>query len=243
MKKYEVADIVRDHVGRDRISDPVLDWCLNRGLREIEKRDNFYWMGASKVWDILDGQQEYSLADDLLINDFKEAELMMSSDRTQDSPTWKEISGPEPIHNCKINFAEDDTGTPGFWSLQEDNDNPTIILWPIPDQDYRAQLVYWSWTTLPQAANSESHEVLRRWPESLIYLATEQAVMVSTKDPEQAMYWRSLFVNIDPVVNTEYKRIKMYHDSRTERQRFRASPSNGSTTLTNVLRNRQRQWY
>lgn len=244
MKKFEVADIVREHVGRDKLSEPMLEWCLGRGLREIEKRDNFYWMEAEKVFDILDGQQEYSFTEDLLINDFKEAELMLVSDRTADDPCWEEISGPEPFHSTKINFTEGSEGKPAFWTLQESVDEPTIVLWPpLPDQDYRAQLIYWRWTSLPESSRSDSHEVLRRWPEALIYLACEQGVMVTTKDPDQAMYWRSLFINIDPKVNTEYKRIKDYQQSRHSRQRFRTSPSNGNTTMTQRLNDRQRMWY
>lgn len=244
MKLYECLDIIREQIGRDRISDPLLKWCLDRGLREIEKRDNFYWMEAKQTFDILEDQQEYSIAEDLLINDFKESEIMFGSDRTAEDPQWFEISGPDTKADTKPNFAEGDRGIPGFFTLQEDDDNPSILLWPPkPQQDYRGEWHYFRWTALPTAANSESHEVLRRWPESLIYLACEQAVMVTTKDPEQAMYWRSLFINIDPKVNTEYKRIKDYQQSRKSRKRFNSSASNNNTTLTNRLRGQQGAWF
>lgn len=231
-------------MGRDRISEPVLKWCLDRGLREIEKRDNFYWMEASQTFDILDSQQEYSLTDDLLITDFKEAEIMLVSDRTETDPIWTEVVGPEPIANTKSNFSETADGKPNFWTLNEDNDDPTIMFWPpVPDQDYRGQLIYYKWTNLPDSSTSEAHEVLKRWPEALIYLAMEQAIMVSTKDMEAASYWRSMFVNINPVVNTEYKRIKLYQESRHSAQRFRNSATNGTTTLSAKLNSAQKQWF
>ena len=67
--------------------------------------------------------------------------------------------------------------------------------------------------------------------------------MVSTKDPEQAMYWRSLFINIGPKVNTEYKRIKDYQQSRHSRKRFNPSSANNNTTLTSRLRTQQKAWF
>jgi len=246
MKKHEVADIVRENVGRDKVSDPVLDWCLGRGLREIEKRDNFYWMEVHNggVFDILEDQQDYSIRDYCHIDDFKQAVVLLGSDRTATDPEWFEIVGPEMVQDTKVNFTETDSGKPSFWTLIEDDDNPTIRVWPpAPDQDYRAQLVYYRWTELPASGTSEAHEVLRRWPEALIYLATEQAVLVATKDMEQASVWHSMFVNPNPVINTEYKRIKLYQEQRKSKSRFNNKPSNGTGTLSTRQRTNQQGWF
>jgi hypothetical protein len=243
MRLFEVRDVVKENCGRDKLSEPQLEWCLARGLREIEKRDNFYWMEAKQTFDIMEDVQTYSITDDLLIPDFKEAVILFGSDRTADDPGWFEISGPDMLQDTKVNFTEGDTGQPGFWTLQEDNDNPSIVLWQVPDQDYRGELHYYRWTELPASSTSSAHEVLKHWPEALIYLACEHAVMVSTKDPEQAMYWRSLFVNMDPKVNTEYKRIKDYQRERKTRKRFNSSPSNGLTTLTNRSNSQAKVWF
>jgi hypothetical protein len=234
MKLYEVRDIVRENVGRDALSEPVLDWCIRRGLREIEKRDNFYWMEANKVFNILEDQtnpQEYVLAN-YGMDDFKSSEVLLVSDRTEDDPSWTEVIGPEMIQDVKPNFSEADDGTPAFFSLREDGDIPTMLIWPpVPDQDYRAHWYYYRWTELPIDARSDSHEVLRRWPEALIYLATEQGMLVKTKDPEAGMFWKALFVNANPLVNTELKRIQLYQKERKSRARHDGRPSSGVTTL------------
>ena len=231
MKLYEVRDVVREHVGRDKISEPVLDWSVRRGLREMEKHDNYYWMEANKVFDLLEDQQEYVLLD-FDMDDFKSSEWLATSDRSATDPQWLEVIGPEMIADTKPNFSETDSGQPAFFTLREDADSPSILVWPpLPDQDYRAQWFYYRWTELPTDARSESHEVLRRWPEALIYLATEQAMLVSTKDPEAGMFWKALFINANPLINTEYKRIKMYQKERKSRRRHDGRPSSGNTIL------------
>ena len=243
MKLFEVKDVIREHVGRDKISEPQLDWCVQRGLREIEKHENFYWMEASQIFDIYEDQQEYKLKD-IEMEGFKESEILLVSDRTADDPKWDEIVGPESIEDTKPNFTESDAGQPAFFTMREEGDNPSILLWPpLPAQDYRAQWYYYKWTSLPTSGTSDAHEVLRRWPEALIYLATEQAMLTAIKDPEAAMYWKALFLNANPQINTEYKRIKLYQDKRHSRKHFRNSPASGQTTLTDRIQTKQRNWF
>jgi hypothetical protein len=205
-------------------------------------------MEANKTFQVIEDKQEYVLAD-LGITDFKSSEILLVSDRTEANPTWSEVIGPENIHDTKLNFAENDTERPAFFTLREDGDStpasstnaatnsiangPSILFWPpLPDQDYRAQWFYYRWTELPTDARSDAHEVLRRWPEALIYLATEQAMLISTKDPEAGMFWKALFINPNPLLNTEYKRIKLYQDRRKRRIRHDGRPSSGVTTLS-----------
>lgn len=245
MKLYEVKDVVREHVGRDRVNEVILDFCLQRGLRELEKRENWYWMEASQVFDIHEDQQEYSIANDLQIDDYKDADLLLVSDRSQTNPAWCEVVGPEMISSTKSNFAETDSATPAFWSLREENDDPTIILWPPnPDQDYRGDFHYFHWTALPADSKSSNHEVLRRWPEALIYLATEQAILVATKDVEQATFWRLQFDNpADQHMGSELKKMKLYQQERRTRKRFNSSSSNAGTTLGSQARISQGGWF
>jgi len=247
MKLYEVRDVVREHVGRDKLSDPMLDWCVRRGLREIEKHGNFYWMETNKIFEIIDGQQEYVLSD-FGMQDFKASEVLLATDRTETDPKPFEIVGPEMIQDTKPNFTETEEGQPAFFTIREDgdttHDQPSILLYPpLPDQNYRAQWFYFRWTELPIDARSDSHEVLRRWPEALIYLATEQAMIVSTKDLEAGVFWKSLFINPNPIVNSEYKRIKQYHEQRHQRQRIDGRPSSGTTTLPARSAAGQKGWF
>lgn len=245
MKLYEVRDVVREHVGRDKVTDPVLDWCLGRALRQIEQRDDFYWMQASKLFEVVEGQQAYSIRDDIFADDYKSANLVLVSDRTADDPSWHEVSGPESIATTKANFSEADEGCPAFWTLREEGDDPTILFWPpVPDQPYRGELHYYAWTALPTSATSDEHEVLRRWPEALIYLATAQGVLVATKDMEASMFWEMQFINpANQTVSTEYKKIKLYQEQRHTAKRFRNPTSSGATTLASKRAQRQKEWF
>lgn len=244
MKLYQVLDQVRENVGRDKLSEPALRYAIERGLRRIEQQDNFYWMAASKLFPIYDGQQDYSIKDDLDIEDYKDANYLLASDRTATDPDWFEVVGPEPIASSKLNFAEGDEGAPAFWSLKEEGD-PTILLWPPnPEQDFRGELHYFKWTTLPEATTSENHEVLRRWPDALIFTATAEGILLATKDIEQAQFWELRFYNpANPQVSTEYKKIKLYEAQRKQAKRFRNEASSGSTTMTNKLRQAQKIWF
>jgi len=249
MKLFEVKDVVRDQVGRDKLSETMFDWCLQRGLREIEKRGNFYWMEASKLFE-LDNDREtqiYSIGDDLNISDYKDAQEpgILVSDRTATAPEWNEVVGPEQEVQVKGNFTETDSGQPAFWSLREENDDPSIVLWPPAlDRDYRAQLFYYKWTTLPTDVNSTAHEVLRRWPEALIYMATEQGVLLTTKDAEQSQFWQLQFINpANPSMVTEYQKIKLYQEQRKQRKGTSTSPTSGASTLDNKLAIHQQRWF
>jgi hypothetical protein len=241
----EVKDIVREQVGRDKIAEPMLDWCLQRGLRAIEQRDNFYWMEASQLFEIAEATQAYSVRYAIAVEDMKDIEHLLISDRTAESPEWVELSGPVAISEAKPNYTEDAEGCPAFWSLREEGDDPVIMLWPpSPDQDYRGNLHYYKWTALPTSAVSNEHEVLRRWPEALIYLATAQGILLATKDQEQAMFWELQFHNpANPTVNTEYKRIKLFQENRKASKKFRNLPSSGQSTLSNRLRQAQKAWF
>lgn len=237
MKLSEAKDVVREHVGRDKLSDPQLDWCMQRGLREIEKAENFYWMETHQQFHIIEDQQEYTL-EDIGVVDYKESEIMLVSDRTADDPDWSEVIGPEMLEDTKPNFSEASTGKPAFFTMREEGDDPSILFWPpLPEQDFLAQWYYYKWTSLPTAATSDSHEVLRRWPEALIYLATEQGILTSTKDVESAGFWRSQFTQ------AEWPRMKLYQQKRHSRQRFRTSSSQGATALTDRLRQQQKAWF
>jgi hypothetical protein len=247
MKLSEVKDMVREHVGRDKISDPALDYAVQRGLRRLEQRDNWYWMEANRIFEIDEDQanpQEYVLLDYNIV-DFKEVDQLFVSDRTQTDPTWETVQGPVEVKDTKQNFTEGDEGKPAFFSLMDDEENnPRILIWPpVPDQDYRAHLFYYKWTTLPSAATSSAHEVLRRWPDALIALATEQAILISTKDMEAASYWAAQFEHPNQLIQSEYKRIKLYQAARKQPSRPNTSSSSGSSTLTERLRAAERRFF
>lgn len=245
MKLFQVLDMVREHVGRDKLGDDALRYCVERGLRAIETHANFYWMERSKYFEVNEGQQVYSIASDLYIDDYKDTEMILVSDRTADDPEWHEVVGPETIATTKGNFAEGDEGQPAFWSLNEEDEDPSFYLWPpLPDQPYRGFWAGWCWTTLPESTTSEAHEVLRRWPDALIYMATAEGVAITTKDLEAKSFWERQFINpVDQTVLTEYKKIKLYQEQRRSPKRHRGVSTNANTTLSNKLAQKEKLWF
>lgn len=240
MKVSEVRDIVRENVGRDRLSEPVLDWCLQRGLRELEKTDNFYWMEApKKTFSLVVNQQDYSIytatASGLNIPNYKDSRILFVSDQTLTHPEWDEVAGPETIEEVKLEFADDDNGQPVVWTQSDVGGgqgitlDSTMSVWPPkPDKTYTMELHYYQWTSLPTDVATDTHEVLKRWPEALIYLATEQAMILATKDLATGAFWRSLFDNPNPRMNSELRKIKHYNLLRQHATRMTLTPRSGS---------------
>ena len=249
MKLSQVMDVIREQVGRDKISDPQLDWCVQRGLRELEKRDNFYWMEKTRELMVFADRQQYYLYRDeqygFNMPNFKETDVLWIGDMTEDEPRWSEVIGPQPIKDVRQNFATTDSDTPGIWTMDENDGDPIISFWPpLPDQDYSLKWEHFQWTTLPTDVNSEAHEVLRRWPEALIYLGTEQAVLTATKDPQLAAYWRRLFVDdTNPSQPSEYKRIMLYQQTRHNQRRHDRPTNNGNAELSARRRTNERTWF
>ena len=255
MKHYEVRDVVREQVGRDRLSDPMLDWCVARGLRELEKCDNWYWMEAVKSFSLVIDQGDYSIytstSSGLNIPNYKDSRILFVSDQTQTNPTWDEVWGPETIEEVKLAFADTDEGMPVVWTQKETGGgsgitvDSTMQVWPPnPDKTYSMELHYYQWTSLPTDITAETHEVLLRWPEALIYLATEQAMIVATKDLNAGMFWRSLFRNPDPRKKTgEYDKIVRYNAQRQHATRMEIHPrSSGNAQRGGVWRRNREVW-
>ena len=234
MELYKVRDVVREHIGgADAISEASLTWALERGLREIEKTGNFYWMEAKKDWACVVNQKAYSVytstAGGLNIPNYKDTRTLFVSDQTLPNPDWDEVFGPENIEEVQLEFADTDTGMPVVWTVEEGNTDVSIDVWPPkPDKIYSMKLFYYQWTTLPTDLTAATHEVLARWPEALIYLAVEQGLIMKTKDLMAGTFWHNLFDNPkDPKFNTELTKIKRFHQDRQRGTRTELRPKTG----------------
>jgi len=242
LKLYEVRDIVREQVGRDRLSDPIINWSVERGLRELEKSENWYWEEAVKPFSLIIDQGDYSIytatSGGLNIPAYKDSRILFVSDQTQQNPSWDEVWGPETIEEVKLAFADTDEGMPCVWTQKETGGGPAITvdstmqIWPPnPDKTYSMELHYFQWTTLPTDITTDTHEVLLRWPEALIYLATEQAMIVATKDLNAGAFWRSLYRNPDPrKKDGEYYKLLRYNATRQHATREAIRPRNSGNS-------------
>lgn len=255
MKLYEVRDIVREQVGRDRLSDPVINWCVERGLRELEKSENWYWEEATKAFSLIIGQQDYSIytsaSGGLNIPNYKDSRILFVSDQTQQNPSWEEVWGPETIEEVKLAFADTDEGMPCVWTQKETGGgvaiavDSTMQIWPPnPDKTYSMELHYFQWTSLPTDVTTDTHEVLLRWPEALIYLATEQAMIVATKDLAAGAFWHSLYRNPDPrKKDGEYYKLLRYNAGRQHATRMELRPrKSGNSERRGKWRRNRELW-
>ncbi len=250
MKLAQVKDIVRENVGRDKASAHLLDWSLDVGLREIEKTGNYYWMRAVKTWSAIVNQQAYSIttatSGGLNIPNYKDTRILLVSDQTLSNPDWDEVFGPIDMEDIGLQFADTDTGMPVAWSLDESTTtatledpataatSPSILLYPPePDKTYSLRLHYFQWTSLPTSTPSAAHEVLLRWPEALIYLATEALLTSITKDPQFAAVWRQKVMNKQ---DGELQKIIRYNRTRQQDSRVEFRPFRGG------LMHRRMKW-
>lgn len=220
MQRYKVRDVIREQVGGgDSLSEGTLAWCEEKALREIEKAGNWYWMNSVRVFDTVVNQQDYVLyPTGLLIPNYKAPRILMTRDPTITDPQWLEVFGPQDVGDLKLAGKDSDTDIPGAWSITEENSSATLSVWPpLPDKTYNMRLYYYQWTSLPADLTSESHEVLKRWPEALIYLATAEGVLLKTKDIQAAAFWRSRFDDpANPRLDNEMRKIQQYHALRSQ---------------------------
>jgi hypothetical protein len=254
MNIAQIRDIVRENVGRDKISEHVLSWSLDQGLREIEKCGNFYWMRAVKTWSCVVNQQSYSVttstSNGLNIPNFKSPRILLTSDQTLSNPDWDEVFGPIDMEDVGLQFADTDDGQPVAWGFEESTitatqedpntaaTSPHLLLYPPnPDKTYSMRLHYFQWTSLPASTISSAHEVVLRWPEALIYMATEQALISITKDPQYATVWHQKFSNPgNPKDPGELEKIVRYNRLRTSDSRSEFRPFRGG------LMHRRMRW-
>lgn len=240
MELYKIRDIVREQVGgADALSDGAITWCMEKALREIEKMGNWYWMEATKSWTTVINQQTYSIytstSSGLNIPNFKATRMLWAQDSTDSQPVWEEVFGPKQIEEVKGSFNTTDTGFPLVYSVAEGNNDATLTLWPPkPDDTYSMFMAYYQWTSLPTdptidlTAGSAGHEVLKRWPEALIYLATGEGTILRTKDLQAGQFWLNRFRDPNnPNADCEYNKILRYHTSRSNASRTEIYPMTG----------------
>lgn len=234
MELYKVRDVVREHIGgADAVSEASLTWAIERALREIEASGNWYWMEEVKSFSMVVDQQDYSVytatSGGLNIPNYKSPRILFISDQTLDNPDWDEVYGPENIEEVKLEFADTDDGMPVVWTLKETNTDATLQVWPPnPDKTYSLELHHYQWTSLPTDVTAETHEVLKRWPEALIYLAVEQGLILKTKDLQAGAFWRKLFRDpSNPRSDCVFNRIQRFHNDRSHATRMELRPKTG----------------
>jgi hypothetical protein len=238
MELYKVRDIVREQVGgADALSEAALTWAVERGLREIEKTGNFYWMEANKEFSLVVNQGSYSIYtsenNGLNLPNWKDSRILLVQEnpppQPPQNPCWYEVEGPKIAEEFVPGYTTNVDGMPRYFYKDEANTDVILQLLPTePDKAYNMKWYYWNWTTLPADVASDDHEVLMRWPEALIYLATEQGLIIKTKDIQAGSYWRSLYKNPNPRIDSEFAKIQRYNHERSHATKIVLAPRQGS---------------
>ena len=205
MTVSEIQDVIRDLVGRENIADNMMTYALQGGLREIEKRSNFWWMRGNLEFDATDNNQFYLLrtaaSGGLNLPNYKDLMMLLSKDPS--NTLWHRVEVTE-FDIAEQVYATDSTGEPQMAVI--DNDRITLFP-PDPNQTWDMKLYYWQYTSLPTDDTSDDHETLRFWPEALIYAATTQLNLYITKDQAIAAPYQALF-------EAEYKKLDRYNKDR-----------------------------
>jgi hypothetical protein len=218
LKISEIKDVVKDLVGDRDIPEHMLDYALGSGLREIEKRYNGWWMRSQKAWNAVDGQQQYLIrsaaSGGLNLPDYKDVRTLLTKDTTATLYQRVEIT---EFDIAQAIYATDSTGEPEMAVV----DNVSLYLFPPdPDQTWNMLMYYWQFTNLPAADDSEDHEILRRWPEALIYAASMHLMRYLTKDDAQAAGYQLL-------MEAELKRLDRYIKDREIDEHMDIVPQTG----------------
>lgn len=179
----EVKDIVRQNLGVDDLPNDVLDFILDSGRRDIEKRGNWYYMVSSADFNLTSTDQTYTLtASPISATNFKDIRILLEKEST--ATMWNEVYMQNEQYVDQVYGTEDD-GEP----LDAVLVNTVLTIYPIPDAAYNMRMYFWQWTSNPDN-NLTSDELTNRWPELLIYSATAFGSRYLGKDDQK---WQALF--------------------------------------------------
>jgi hypothetical protein len=213
----EAKDMIRKLVGNDELGVPLMKFGLDSGRRDIEKVENFYWMRNVKDWSLVVDQQDYSIVDSasggLNLPLYKDLRILLWKKTTE--TVWTEV----PIvgfQEAELTYATDDEDFPEMAVI----DNETISIFPPkPQGTYDMRLYYWNWTA-NQTSNLLDDEILKRWPEALIYASVARLTYLATRSVESAAPWTAL-------MNQEIEKMRKFNKDRLRDEKFMFKPRKG----------------
>lgn len=184
----KVKDLVRSGIGFDDLDPSMLGFFLEMGLRQIEKQGNFYWMEDSVDFNMTADDNSYVIsASPISITGFKDVRALLVK-RTSDTHYY-ETEYLEKEQADQLYGSTDDDLPHAYYIDNDDN----LILYPIPDAAHNARLIHFTWTTLPANNLSEAHEILKRFPEALIYASVAFGVDWLIKNETLSNQWNQRF--------------------------------------------------
>ena len=208
MKLGEAKDLVRYFIGKQDLPDHVMTFFMDGGRREVEKRHNLYWMRNKLDFSLVVDQVSYSITSSgsggLNLPNFKDVRIMLTKLSTFTSYSYPPVEFFD-FEKTDTLYATDDTGETEMAVI----DNETLFVFPPkPDKTYDVRFYYWEWIGNP-SGNTLDDELLKRFPEVLLYAATYFGVLSLTKDNTLAAPWLNM-------MNEEMVKLKRYSDDRAK---------------------------
>jgi hypothetical protein len=223
-----IKDVVRTGIGREDLHPDLLSFFLDSGLRMIEKKGNFYWMRDEVDFSLTIDDQDYTIsASPVSISAYKDTHVMLA--KAPSDVVYYEVPWAEKEQLDQV-YSSDDSGWPEAYYVDQDD---VLYFYPKPDVAYNIRMVPFVWTNLPTSNLVETHEILKRFPEALIYASIAFGLEWLTHNPEQIAPWTQKLA-------VEMLEIKRQDHRRKQLDNINFMPSRGPYIRRAVLK--WRQW-
>lgn len=238
MKLFNIKDIVREHIGRLGLPSEILVLALDGGRREVEKNGNWWWARSTKSWNTTIDTASYPITTStgVALNLPKFKDIRAIKTKVSTDKRWAPVEvGQMTLEDTEETYATDEKGTPEVAVV----DNVTLILFPIPDKAFNMKMWHWEWTSNP-TLNTDTDDLIDRFPEALIYGALIWVYEIYLKDIQGATYWRALLGGSPFGTGGELVKIRRYNLKRDWQDRIDLVPMKGPYSRTRTrLSNRK----
>ena len=224
-----VKDMVRLGIGRDDLQTDMLTYFLESGLRMIEKESSFYWTQDSVDFNLTANDRDYTISSSpISVSNYKDSRILLFKKSTDDVYSGEVPYGEKDALDRIYSTTSTEDGAPEAYYVDEDD---VLWLYPFPDLAYNMRWFYYKWSSLPTANTSESHEVLKRFPEALINAAIAAGIQWFTHDDNLVQPWLREF-------KRELHNIVLHDHRRRQNDNISLYPATGPHVNPPVLKYR-----
>jgi len=216
----DIKDVVRQTLGKRDLEPAILNYIIESGRRMVEKENNWYWMRKliTHTLTIDDGEYTVAAAGDIAEANFKQSRIMLAKD--PNLTHWSEVFAGDQ-NQIDLIYATDSTGFPERYVLDDASDGTlTLRFFPVdPDKAYNIRWYVYVWTSNP-ASDTDTDELITRWPEVLVNASIAQGYRIINKSEELAQPWQIM-------MQTEMVKLKRFDWFRMESEGNNQPPRRG----------------
>lgn len=218
----DVKEVVRTNIGKRDIEPHVLDYIIASGRREIEKENNWYYMRRALEFNLTVDIQAYEMGENLAINEANFKDMRMLMYRNPTGNRFFEVPSGDR-NQLDLLYTTDQSSRPQRYTIDDEGGTLKLLVYPAqPDQAYVMRMLYYVWTENP-TSDTGTDELIRRWPELLIFSASAQGFHITTKEEELAKPWEAKMAQ-------ELMKLKRYDWFRRESEKNMIFPARGPHT-------------